>query len=472
MLFNSYIFILLFLPMTLILYFYLNKNNKDQLSLTFLTVMSLIYYGYYDWRYLFIIIISIMVNYYCGSIFGKSKLSNNMNKILLLFVIGFNLSLLGYYKYFGFFMENINSLTGLNFKIIKIALPLGISFFTFQQITYIIDSYRGYTKEYKFINYALFVTFFPQLIAGPIVHHKEMLPQFNDETNKKINFDNIAKGIFIFSIGLFKKLIIADGFAYFVNFGYANTESLNFYTGWIVVLSYTFQIYFDFSGYCDMAMGIGEMFNIKLPLNFNSPYKALNIQDFWRRWHITLGRFLTEYVYYPIGGNKKGIRRTYINLFLVFIISGIWHGAGWTFIIWGALHGLAIVLHRLWKNKGLKLNKYFAWIITFLFINITWIFFRANNLNEVSIVLAKIFDFGFIFENSLKVKEITKGYFGFGSTEFVYMLATFVILFFRNSYELLNNFKSSKRYLIFTVIIFIASFFTLNRTSDFLYYNF
>ncbi len=250
---------------------------------------------------------------------------------------------------------------------------------------------RGETKEYDFLNYALFVTFFPQLIAGPIVHHKEMMPQFASRWNMVKRYKNIALGLFIFSIGLFKKVVIADTFAVWATAGFDTATTLNLIEAWATSLSYTFQLYFDFSGYTDMAIGIALLFNIKLPINFNSPYKALNIQDFWRRWHMTLSRFLRDYIYIPLGGNRKGEFRTYTNLLATFLIGGLWHGAGWTFIFWGFLHGLALVIHRVWQSLGFKMNKILAWFITFNFVNMAWIFFRAKEWDDAIKVLSGMF---------------------------------------------------------------------------------
>ena len=261
-------------------------------------------------------------------------------------------------------------------------MPIAISFFTFQQIIYLVDSYRGETKEYAFLNYSVFVAFFPQLISGPIVHHKEMMPQFENNRNKIINHENIAIGMLFFSIGLFKKVVLADTFATWATNGFDRAEILYFFEAWATSLSYTFQLYFDFSGYADMAIGIGLLFNIRLPINFNSPYKSRDIRDFWRRWHITLSRFLRDYVYIPLGGNKGTSIKTYNNLMVTFLIGGIWHGAGWTFVFWGLLHGLALVLQRLWSSFGLKMPTLLAWFITYNFVNLAWVFFRAESFSD------------------------------------------------------------------------------------------
>ncbi len=333
MLFNSSIFIFAFLPITFFIYFYLNKKRLTEASKAFLVFASLFFYSWWNIAYLPIILISMLFNYVIGVSLSKNNEHTKISKkSLLTFGIIANVALLGYFKYADFLIENINLATNGHIPLLHLALPLAISFFTFQQIAYLVDSYRGETKEYDFLNYANFVTFFPQLIAGPIVHHAEMMPQFAKTKNKVKNYNNIALGLFIFSIRLFKKVVIADSFAVWATAGFDTAATLNLFEAWATSLSYTFQLYFDFSGYTDMAIGAALLFNIKLPINFNSPYKATSIQDFWRRWHITLSRFLRDYVYIPLGGNRKSNFRTYTNLMGTFIIGGIWHGAGWTFV--------------------------------------------------------------------------------------------------------------------------------------------
>jgi D-alanyl-lipoteichoic acid acyltransferase DltB (MBOAT superfamily) len=366
-----------------------------------------------------------------------------------------------------------------------LALPLAISFFTFQQIAYLVDSYRGETGEYDFLNYALFVTFFPQLIAGPIVHHKEMMPQFASKWNLVKNYKNIATGIFIFSIGLFKKVVIADTFSTWATNGFDKAEYLNMIEAWATSLSYTFQLYFDFSGYTDMAIGAALLFNIRLPINFLSPYKALSIQDFWRRWHITLSRFLRDYIYIPLGGNRKGNFRTYINLMTTFLLGGLWHGAGWTFVFWGFLHGFALVIHRLWKNLGFSLNKFWAWFITFNFINISWVFFRAKEWDDAIKVLKAMFLGDFMLPDKYAQKiDFLSGYIHIKVNNnwlgdifadkylILYIFLTFLLIFTNNSMELLNHFKTNKKSLFICVVIFVISILNLSGVHEFLYFNF
>ncbi len=343
----------------------------------------------------------------------------------------------------------------------------------------------GGTKQYDFLNYCLFVTFFPQLIAGPIVHHKEMMPQFANLKNRIINYKNIALGLFIFSIGLFKKVVIADSFAVWATNGFDKATVLNLFEAWATSLSYTFQLYFDFSGYCDMAIGAALLFNIKLPINFNSPYKALNIQDFWRRWHITLSRFLRDYIYIPLGGNRKGRLRTYANLMATFIIGGIWHGAGWTFVFWGFLHGVALVIHRIWSELGFKMNKFLAWFITFNFINITWVFFRAKDWEDALKVLKGMFGLsGIVLPNFLLaklgfLKSLGVGFGGFmvniDGNFFVILLIIlcfFLILIFKSSSNLIDGFKVNYKILMLSVLCFTYGILSLNKVSEFLYFNF
>lgn len=338
MLYNSYIFIFAYLPIVLIGWYTLNRLKVYNAALWWLVISSLFFYGYFNWSYLPIIIISVIVNYVLSMFIrpdGKYSLDNKIRKLLLISGLLGNIAVLFYYKYFDFFVQNINALFKTDFAMLNLLLPLGISFFTFQQISYIVDSYKGKQSNCSILEYSLFVTYFPQLIAGPIVLHSEVIPQFQNIKNRSFSSDNFAKGLCAFSIGLAKKVLVADTFAKAADYGFSHIEGLGTVNALIVMLSYTFQIYFDFSGYCDMATGIGKFFNIDLPMNFNSPYKAITITDFWKRWHMTMTRFFTTYVYIPLGGSRKGKIRTYINVMIVFLVSGLWHGANWTFILWG-----------------------------------------------------------------------------------------------------------------------------------------
>lgn len=477
MLFNSFEFIFVFLPIVFLIYFFLNKKRFVLASKIWLVATSLFFYSWWNIAYLPLILISIMVNYTVGSILEKDKLRVSRKAILIVGLI-FNIASLGYFKYWDFFIENINTMFSTNLALLNLSLPLAISFFTFQQIAYIVDAYRNETKEYDFLNYMLFITFFPQLIAGPIVHHHEMIPQFEKLQNKVVNYKNISLGLFIFSIGLFKKIAIADAFAVWATKGFDQTGTLSFFEAWITSLSYTFQLYFDFSGYSDMAIGAALLFNIVLPLNFLSPYKALNIQEFWKRWHITLNRFLTHYIYIPLGGSRQGKARTYINILIIFLISGIWHGAGWTFIFWGFLHGAASVIYRFWNTIGFKLNKFVAWFITFNFVNSAWVFFRAETWEDALNVLK-----GMVGLNGVAVPEYLS-HFGMEASSFflpieelsksimMIIFAFIIILLGKNSLKMVENFQLTLKSSIFIAILFIYCVINLNKISEFLYFNF
>ena len=496
MLFNSYIFILVFLPFSFFIYFFLLQKRLLTGAKGFLVFASLFFYSWWNIVYLPIILSSLLFNYVIGNSLNQNfKKVQIHKKFLLIFGIFSNLALLGYFKYTDFFIENFNVAFDTSITLFHLALPLAISFFTFQQIAYLVDSYREETAEYDFLNYALFVTFFPQLIAGPIVHHSEMMPQFASRWNLVKNYKNITLGLFIFSIGLFKKVVIADSFALWATAGFDTANTLNLFEAWATSLSYTFQLYFDFSGYADMAIGAALLFNIKLPINFNSPYKALDIQDFWRRWHITLSRFLRDYIYIPLGGNRKGSFRTYSNLLATFILGGIWHGAGWTFVFWGFLHGLALIIHRFWKAIGMTMPKILAWIITFNFINIAWIFFRAKDWDSAMKVLSSMFSLDNIvltekYEKYLSFlntfdgvtfSEITQDIGGDGSKILNWIIVIFVIvLMSKNSNEIIgypNNTNTkifTKIYAVYFALIFFIALLSISLSaySEFIYFNF
>lgn len=487
MLFNSYIFILLFLPLALIGYFGLNSIKKETLAKIFLTLMSLWFYAYFNYSYLFIILGSIFCNFILSKQIEKNLQNIKLKKVFLSAGIIFNIGIIFYFKYFNFFMENVNVIFRTDYVFKEILMPLGISFFTFQQISYLVDSTRGETKNYSFVDYALFVSFFPQLVAGPIVFHDEILPQFKDSLRKKINQGNIAKGLWIISVGLAKKVLIADVIAKGVNYGFENTDLLSTADAWLVVLCYTLQIYFDFSGYCDMAIGIAKMFNIDLPLNFNSPYKATTVTDFWKRWHMTLTRFLTKYLYIPLGGNRKGFARTLCNILIVYLISGLWHGAAWTFIVWGLMHGIVRVFERItWKYIE-KIPGIIRTVFTFVFINITWVIFRATSIENAFQMYRKMFTWnGAKFSNALMeqfdileltyIEEHIHALQNFVAAHtwvnmsVIVAIAIFIVFGTRNCYE--KDFKPTIINAITTIILLVWSVISLSGFSEFLYFNF
>jgi len=321
-------------------------------------------------------------------------------RVFLTIGVATNLACLGYFKYANFFVDNFNAFTDSNYNFEHIVLPLAISFFTFQQIAYLVDTYNGETREYNFLHYCLFVVFFPQLIAGPIVHHKEMLPQFARSETYRLRSAHLAVGITILAIGLFKKVVLADGIAVYATPVFDAAEqgvNITFFEAWGATLAYTFQLYFDFSGYSDMAIGLARMFGVRLPLNFNSPYKATSIIDFWRRWHITLSRFLRDYLYFPLGGSRRGETRRMSNLMITMLLGGLWHGAGWTFVLWGGLHGFYLVINHLWRKvRGIEnvplrttlAGRASSWILTMLAIVVAWVPFRAESMTGASNMLA------------------------------------------------------------------------------------
>ena len=510
MLFSSYEFILFFLPITLGVYFALGVKGFHKSSLTWLVICSLFYYGWWNPIYLWLIGFSIFFNYFLGL-----KLAKQPNKVALIVGIIVNLGFLGYFKYTNFFLSNISALAGLGFNEVHIILPLALSFFTFQQIAYLIDAYRGETHEYDFLQYTLFVTFFPQLIAGPIVHHKEMLPQFTKDIASRINSTNLVIGIAVFSIGLAKKVLIADQISPYANPVFSAAEmgvTISFFEAWGAALAYTLQLYFDFSGYADMAIGIGIMFGIKLPANFNSPYKAACIIDFWRRWHMTLSRFLRDYLYIALGGNRKGIFSRYKNLLLTMVLGGLWHGAAWNFVIWGALHGLYLIINHFWRYlcgilhitqfSGRAWYKFLATSITFLAVVFAWVFFRAESTaGAINIIQGMMGNQGYelpfkyidkwgeaaiilqqmgveftdtLFKGSRQIKEtllLLILVFALPNTLQImkaYSLSTTAV----DGENIKLQFAFKAHWLIFIFLLFVISILQLGGVSDFLYFQF
>jgi D-alanyl-lipoteichoic acid acyltransferase DltB (MBOAT superfamily) len=466
MLFSSFEFIFFFLPVVLVLYFFLQKVTYKKTALIFLVVASLFFYGWWKWDYLYLIIFSILLNYLM-SLFLRTR--SRYRKSAMLVGVTLNLGVLGYFKYLYFILHNFASLFDLQVSIDKISLPLAISFFTFQQISYLVDTYQGKVEKPTFLGYILFVTFFPQLIAGPIVHHSEMMPQFHKKSLGWFDCRMLEKGCLLFLIGLFKKVVIADQLSIFVDKGYAGSAILSSVEAWVCSLSYTMQLYFDFSGYSDMALGIAYLFNIKLPVNFNSPYKAINIQDFWRRWHITLSRFLRDYIYIPLGGNRKGKIGSSLNVFVTFFLGGVWHGAGWNFVVWGLLHATVSALHRIFAPY-FKFREPFSWLVTFLFINITWVFFRSEDLDFSIDMLRRMFfiekvEWDFVinlFRENLK--------------QIVTLLGLIIFCKYSlNSNEILDKFRRDWFYQLLMILASLSSFYFLffdGNSTKFLYFDF
>lgn len=402
MLFNSYVFIWLFLP---VVWggFFLAARYRHEAAAAWLALCSLFFYGYWDIHYVPLLLLSIAANYQISKKIS-SNIENNFQqraKLWLITGLVFDLGLLAHYKYTRFFLETWVALSGSDINIVDIILPLGISFFTFTQIAYLVDCYKGIVKERNPVHYLLFITYFPHLIAGPILHHKQMMPQFSQAKTYRISQENIAVGLTIFAIGMFKKVIIADSFPEYANPVFAvskHTGALSFQDAWLGVLSYTLQLYFDFSGYSDMAIGLSRLFGIKLPLNFNSPYKSTSMIDFWNRWHMTLSQFLRQYLYFTLGGNKLGKTRRLINMMITMLLGGLWHGAGWTFVVWGGLHGAFLVSNHLFreifpipetpaKHWHATARSAAGWVITSLAVIASMAVFRATSLNDAMVIL-------------------------------------------------------------------------------------
>jgi len=396
MLFNSYAFIFLFLPVVLAGYFVLGRRS-NLAPVVWLALASLGFYSVSNWQFVALLLASIAFNYLIGYLLIAAKLAPTARFAALIVGVAGDLLVLGIFKYAGFFAANLNALFATHF-VVDILLPVGISFYTFTQIAFLVDAYRGNVARYALPHYALFVTYFPHLIAGPILHHKDMIPQFERKEAKHPDAHLILCGLIIFAIGLFKKTCLADGIQPLVSQAFGpNTPTFD--QAWIGALAYTFQLYFDFSGYSDMAIGMSLMFGIFLPLNFNSPYKAASIIDFWRRWHMTLSQFLRDYLYIPLGGNRHGSLLRYTNLMITMLLGGLWHGAAWTFVVWGVLHGAYLCVNHAWSNFGPKVAPRFerlangaAFILTFLCVVVAWVFFRADSLATALSVLSRMAD--------------------------------------------------------------------------------
>lgn len=394
MLFNSYQFIFLFLPIALIGYFVLGRFS-NLAPVIWLALASLAFYSVSNWQFVLLLVASIAFNYVIGLLLITRRLRAGARFAVLTAGVAGDLLVLGYFKYAGFLAANLNALFSAGLTV-NVLLPVGISFYTFTQIAFLVDAYRGKVAGYRLPHYALFVTYFPHLIAGPILHHKDMIPQFERAEAKRPDAHLILCGLIIFAIGMFKKTCLADGIQPFVALAFGPATP-SFAQAWIGALAYTFQLYFDFSGYSDMAIGISLMFGVFLPLNFNSPYKATNIIDFWRRWHMTLSQFLRDYLYIPLGGNRRGRVLRYVNLMITMALGGLWHGAAWTFVAWGVLHGAYLCVNHAWNNYGPAIGPRYApaaslaaFVLTFLSVVVAWVFFRADSMASAITILSKM----------------------------------------------------------------------------------
>ena len=399
MLFNSFEFLFLFLPITLRTFYVLGRWSPP-VAIGWLALASVFFYGWWSPVYITLLLLSIIFNYCCGVLMSKLR-QTSLAYLIFIFAISVNIIVLAFFKYIDLLFSSINSTIGTTIPALGIELPIGISFFTFTQIAFLVDTYRRVAKEYNIVHYLLFVSYFPHLIAGPVLHHKQMMPQFSQNDTFTLRLDNISVGLAFLVIGLSKKILIADQFSPFASGMFdgvaKNGVAPHLFLSWAGVLAYTFQIYFDFSGYSDMAIAISRLFGVKLPLNFNSPYKAMNIIDFWRRWHMSLSKFLRDYLYFALGGNRKGVFRRYVNLFITMLLGGLWHGASWTFLAWGGLHGFYLIINHAWNafceelklrgNKSYLLWNTASWLLTFISVMVAWVFFRAADFTVAQNVL-------------------------------------------------------------------------------------
>lgn len=507
MLFNSHLFLFVFFPICLFGYYGLLYLQKPVAVRIFLIAMSLWFYGYFNFSYLLIMVCSIGVNFLFHRLLSQKEAGKNREKrsaisrrSVMILAVAFNLGVLFYFKYFDFFLSTVNGAFGASFALRGILLPLGISFFTFQQISFVVDTYRGEVRNCSLDEYALFVSFFPQLIAGPIVNHGEMLPQFEKMGKDKPDWERIAGGFALFVLGLSKKVLLADTFGAGVDYGYENVAALGQTDAFLVILFYALQLYFDFSGYCDMAVGIGRMLGMEIPVNFNSPYKAVNIVDFWKRWHITLSRFFTKYVYIPLGGNRRGEGRMYLNFLIVFFLSGLWHGAGFHFILWGMMHGVLYVATRFWRKRmkpaiggktvsGLrrKAMTVVSQICTFLYVSIAWVYFRAADIGQANNLLATAFR-GKVQKLSMELAEC------FQVDEFWYVLkvlhldglpvSRYILMFVilaaglylamvgKNAIERTERLRYRAGTAVVIAVLMVWCVLSLSGVSTFLYFNF
>lgn len=475
MLFNSVEFLFFYLPLVLAVFTWLNRKRDGQSAVAFLGLASIFFYAWWDARYVVLLMTSMAWNWWCGS-----KLMARPSRKVLATAIGVNLAVLGYYKYANFFISATASLVGFDAHLSTIVLPLGISFFTFTQIAFLVDAHRGVVRDKGILNYALFVTFFPHLIAGPVLHHKEMMPQFAALQGKRVAPLMVANGLFLLMIGLFKKLIIADNLARYVDPAFANVSVLEIMDAWTATVGYTLQLYFDFSAYSEMAMGLALLFGIRLPLNFNSPYKATNLADFWKRWHMTLSRFLRDYLYIPLGGNRHGVARTLAALMATMLLGGIWHGAGWQFIIWGLMHGLLLVVHRLWRMAGMAMRDWPGRLLTFSYVMLAWVMFRAKSPEDAITIWRKMAGLdGIVLPvafREFKVHGIATSLSPTinGIEIFVMIVLAVYCMTSRNVHEVWDSWASSprRRHALLVIGMGLVTFFSLNRTSSWLYWEF
>ncbi len=480
MLFNSYEFILLFLPLSVIGYFIANRYAGKNAGNVFLILASLVFYFPAGTECIAILLCGIVINYLFAGILKKHR-----SKALFTLAICSNILLLLYFKYCNFFIENFNAITHANVGLQHIILPLGISFYTFQQISYLISVYKGSVEKHSFLEYCVYILYFPKLIMGPLIEPNDFIRQLRDDSLRRVNTDNLVVGMQMFARGLCKKVILADTFANAVNWGFKNFYEASSGDWMLIIFFYSFQIYFDFSGYSDMAIAVSKFFNIELPINFNSPYKSYSLRDFWKRWHMSLTGFLTGNIYIPLGGNRKGEVRTYVNMFIVFLVSGLWHGANWTFILWGVLHGAICIAERLFDKKLENVHSGFRWALTFFIVSILWMLFRAESVQQWVFILKKAFSFtdttvseglllNFVLpEFSILINHLLK-YLNskiYGFPMLMFLTAAFlIVMLFENNCK--RNYKADFFTALVTVLLLVWGLISLSGESVFVYFGF
>lgn len=509
--FNTYFFVLVFLPIAVIGYHMINRRKHFEIAKCFLLLMSLWFVIMASWQGALVCALLILINY---AVYKFGYKTAHLKAFLTAGVV-FNIAGLAFFKYLSVFMAKDieghlivgDDTVSAMYNFANLIVPLGISFITFSQISFLVDTYRD-IKESKvsslngedtnevsldisLVDYALYVLFFPKVTMGPIALSTDFINQLNDITKKDTDYDNIAKGLYSFAFGLAKKVLIADLLAGYVGYAYDYTPILGMTNAWIAVLAYTLQIYFDFSGFCDMAKGIALMLNFDLPVNFNSPYRSLSIGEFWDRWHITLTKFFTKYVYIPLGGNRKGTFRTYLNIMIVFLISGIWHGSTINFVIWGLIHGVLSCISRAIKPAEDRIPKFIRWIVTFICVNIAWVYFRAPSLASANLMIKELFSFKFIpvdanfstyaFPAELEIipwllNKFTRikstYYFSASVNVLVVAFALFASTRMKNTEERTTEFKASKGAVAITVLLLVWSVMSMSEVSNFIYVNF
>lgn len=471
MLFNSPVFLFAFLPCALLAYWIAHRVHGVKSAQWVLLFASCVFYGAWDWRYLLLLAAGLCFNFWMGDI-----LSRRPSKLILCVGVAVNLAALGYFKYTDFFIASMNRLLGADYALLHIILPLGISFFIFQKIAYLVDCHRGLVADRDPLHFAIFVMFFPQLIAGPIVHHAEFTPQLQ-RTRLLPDASMVSAGLFLLAVGLFKKVVIADWLGEYVAQPFAHAGQLQFLEAWTAALAYSLQLYFDFSAYSEMAMGLALLFGLRLPINFNSPYKAASVAEFWRRWHITLGRFLRDYLYIPLGGSHHGKRRAALAALVVMLLGGLWHGAGWTFILWGLMHGLYLAMHRLWSSR-FTLPRPVGIAVTFSAILFAWVMFRAATVHDaISIWQAMLGLKGFVlppalysslpYPFSVRFSPFINGI----EVWFMACLLAFTMLA-KNSHEVLSSDVPTRRSAAYVFGMILISILALGHPSTFLYFQF